>query len=645
MAPPSLFQTLPMLLVEMTVEYLEGYPRNALDTDIDTNLYNEGKIDLTPLLWVSERWRRAALSSICNNCVLSYSGGPNEYKIKYPALPSCFSGSKYGFETLVRRVTVHSPSWSDICSGAFNGTLNQARHKCPIFSLATDIEVDIIGDEQQRYRDMRSTSEPRLPAKDKAVMGFARSLRQVTPAATRLMLSFMSANSTNKKNRGLCNILASQLCGKSVTRITVASFTECTLPHFKLHDVSGLTSIMQEVGMACAPFARLAYLNARTLKELGVICKLEEDWRVLIYGDIETPAVYSSLTSLILKAVDFPYGVTWSAIEDAVVPFPVLSRLDVCGGYPFDDDVLFRGNGGTLKRLCIPFCAIGRNALGRFNVLGRRGGGIGRMDLVDIGEENGADIAFATGQARSHIAQQLIGIMEVATKLRLGGDTPDRCFLNVVKSAPNTAVLRSLEIQEYPLDIFDIIKVVSALPTLESLACEIERLALDVNALSVIECPSALRAKHFPLSSNFRHIFLPFDYGYKGFHDSNDSDSFLPGEYLHHIGDFDEEDFEGFEHDYARYENEYYDYDDDYGGDDFEHNSFDDEEEEEVDNRASVNEIAVVAMHIAVLCPNFVHVEVPKEMRSEFSREIIWATSTAEFKPYADTIRRLIYPS
>ncbi|KAJ2458326.1 hypothetical protein GGF42_002136, partial [Coemansia sp. RSA 2424] len=51
MAPPSLFQTLPMLLVEMTVEYLEGHSRNALDTDIDTNLYNEGKIDLTPLLW------------------------------------------------------------------------------------------------------------------------------------------------------------------------------------------------------------------------------------------------------------------------------------------------------------------------------------------------------------------------------------------------------------------------------------------------------------------------------------------------------------------------------------------------------------------------------------------------------------------
>ncbi|KAJ2757427.1 hypothetical protein GGI19_000028 [Coemansia pectinata] len=180
-----------------------------------------------------------------------------------------------------------------------------------------------------------------------------------------------------------------------------------------LRSVSGLTSITQGHTTACAPFAQLAYLNASTLKELKLINPEESDWRALIYGDTKTPAVYSSLTKFLLEPIDVPYDRPWAAIEDAV-PFPALLELDVSGDYPFNDDVLFRGNGGTLRKLCISFRALTRNAFGQFNVFNRSGAR--RTNLIDIDVVDNVDEELLVGQASARIAQQIHIVLE-ATKI------------------------------------------------------------------------------------------------------------------------------------------------------------------------------------------------------------------------------------
>ncbi|KAJ2622674.1 Spliceosome-associated protein 49, partial [Coemansia sp. RSA 1694] len=53
--------------------------------------------------------------------------------------------------------------------------------------------------------------------------------------------------------------------------------------------------------------------------------------------------------------------------------------------------------------------------------------------------------------------------------------------------------------------------------------------------------------------------------------------------------------------------------------------------------------VACTAMLVAVLCPNFVQVDLPLELRKAFGREIAWALVNDTFKPYADSINRLIY--
>ncbi|KAJ2876423.1 hypothetical protein GGH93_000740 [Coemansia aciculifera] len=180
-----------------------------------------------------------------------------------------------------------------------------------------------------------------------------------------------------------------------------------------LHSVSGLTSITQGHTTACAPFAQLTYLNASMPNELNLINPEESDWHALIYGDTKTPAVYSSLTKFLLEPIDVPYDRPWAAIEDAVL-FPALLELDVSGDYPFNDDVLFRGNGRTLRKLCIPFRALTRNAFGQFNVFGRSG--VTRMSLIDIDTVDNLDEDLIVRQTSVCIAQKIHIVLE-ATKI------------------------------------------------------------------------------------------------------------------------------------------------------------------------------------------------------------------------------------
>ncbi|KAJ2861078.1 hypothetical protein GGH94_005136, partial [Coemansia aciculifera] len=57
----------------------------------------------------------------------------------------------------------------------------------------------------------------------------------------------------------------------------------------------------------------------------------------------------------------------------------------------------------------------------------------------------------------------------------------------------------------------------------------------------------------------------------------------------------------------------------------------------------SVEEIARVAVHIAVACPSFAFVDIPLEHRKAFGREIAWAMVNRPFKPFADSISRLMF--
>ncbi|KAJ2057866.1 hypothetical protein GGI17_005404 [Coemansia sp. S146] len=138
----SIFQSLPMLIVEKVIEYLEGRPRNSSDSDsiIDMDEYNMAKV-CSLLLWVSECWRVAALSVICDNCEVCFESLPKGFSVRYPALPPNFAFPQYCMEKLVKRVVVHAPSWSDIGSEKFGSAPSQPEFAFPVFPSAATLMV------------------------------------------------------------------------------------------------------------------------------------------------------------------------------------------------------------------------------------------------------------------------------------------------------------------------------------------------------------------------------------------------------------------------------------------------------------------------------------------------------------------------
>ncbi|KAJ2828428.1 hypothetical protein FBU31_002922 [Coemansia sp. 'formosensis'] len=577
----SPFQILPMLIVEKVIECLEGFPRNGFDADIsrDVDGYNKAK-RVKELLWVSERWRVAAFSTICDNCEINFDNSSKGYSVRYPPFPAGFPFPQSRAEMLVKRVVVMVSSQCDICDEKSRCIHFRPNLKLPVFPSAATLMVCLDKDTTASYDEQELTPKGVLGAKRKSIVTFARALRRLTPAATGLGITFYSYSSADYLHGRLRNLLISELCCGTFTRLYAESLTGYPLLSFKLPVMSGLTSITHGFHSACIPFAILANRNAGTLQNLILLPETENDWRALIYGGTQTPVVYNSLTSLFLNFDSDLQEESWAAIED-VVSFPALRKLDIVDNYPLDDDLLFRGNGRTLQSLTIPPNMVIRNTLRRFGVLERSG--VTRMDSITIKYEFARYDALVVGLDDDSIERQVHRMVEVATRFTLEDDTGDGHVFRALFTAPRTATVQHLKIRDPTLDDRDIIEIISALPSLVSLTCTVLLPMPNIEAIPAREHPSSLLAEYHHLSGSFIKLAL-----YK--------------------------------------------------------NEGDDENGNVVDLDGLAKEIAHIVVQLAVLCPNFRHVDNLKGMHKAFSREIAKAMTHQPYLPYADSLRRLIFP-
>ncbi|KAJ1816002.1 hypothetical protein GGH91_003001 [Coemansia sp. RSA 2671] len=233
-----------------------------------------------------------------------------------------------------------------------------------------------------------------------------------------------------------------------------------------------------------------------TTSALIIAVDTEQDWLTVVYGGTDVATTYTRLATLELSVPDLPYETTWVAIDD-IAPFPVLSKLMVYGNtYPFDDDLLFRGNGDTMKRLRIPFCALARNILGRFDVLRRSK--VLQMDSVCIGYITNEDIELVDEHGSKSVERQIRSILHASASLIISDDTSEKLLYETIKAAPRTCFLRHLDFQGLVFYVPHIVSFITAIPSLVSLACKVENpnLAIGVNPES--SCLKCFHRRHYP---------------------------------------------------------------------------------------------------------------------------------------------------
>ncbi|KAJ2027249.1 hypothetical protein IWW57_002689 [Coemansia sp. S610] len=419
----------------------------------------------------------------------------------------------------------------------------------------------------------------------------------MTPAATGLNIVFCSYSSTIEESRGQCSNLVQQPCSRNISRLQVESRTDYDLSSLDLHSLSGLTSIAQGFTTAYAPFAHVAYRSADTLRELSLVCLEEDDWRTLLYGGSNIPAVYSRLTKLLLGFEDDEESMNWAAIDGAVF-FPALSEMTLEDDYPFGDELLFRGNRPTLRKLHIPFRMPAKNAFGRCNVFNCSGATW--MSLIDVGPLDPSDEDRVVGQSDAQVMQKFRSILEATMTFSLNGAVAAKYLLRALEPTASAAVLHELRLYERPLCASKALSIISAILSLVTLSGAIYQPVSNVKSIRAREHLRALRRKYPIDNSNFRRLNV-----LKGENDLADS-----------------------------------------AGDDFDicHNASAGNAWLHYKMDKFTRKIAVVAVKIAALCPNFSHVVLPKEIRGEFSREVALAMTNGPFMPYANRLSRLIYP-
>ncbi|KAJ2862821.1 hypothetical protein GGH94_004014 [Coemansia aciculifera] len=436
-----------MLVAEKIVEYLEGRLRNAFDDDIDK--HNETKKILHLLLSVGK---------------VVFDNARGVFEVNYPAWPAGVSYLRFLRDKLVKQVIVTAPGWKDMFDKNSSETIAWSQYNGAIFSSATTLVVKL-----NRANSFSHSAAAKLDAgaSRNEIDSLARSIRRLAPAVTGMSVVAISVDATHKSHREL------------------------------LYGMSGLTSITHGGNVPCSPIARLAYLNASTLKELRILPATQGDWDSLIKCGKKSPAVYTSLVSLSMDIANTFSAQSWTTIE-GLVPLPVLAKLAISGVYPLDDDTLFRGNGRTLRNLRLPFDAIARNTLGRFNVLEHSG--ITQVSSIHIVQ---TPDTYEPISSEDFVGDQIHRMLETSPILKLGCDMASGNMSSILCNAPRTAIPQHLTLFDQFCSIGDIISIVSALLSLVSLTTEIRGSATRIGLIPESEHPGILHKMYYPLSSNF----------------------------------------------------------------------------------------------------------------------------------------------
>ncbi|KAJ2910446.1 hypothetical protein GGI21_000865, partial [Coemansia aciculifera] len=348
-----------------------------------------------------------------------------------------------------------------------------------VFRSATILELHLNKDTVQAPTSASSPNPASTPAPapvftKEQVVSFARSVRSLTPAATCVTIAYEFVSDSSENASDLHSTLVTELYRGGITRMGIYSIT-------------GRSPL--------------------TLQRLAIKPASKDNWRTLLYGGTEDPASFGCLEYLTIRISKSSHTRTWTAAAD-VAPFPILSTLNVSGGYPFDDDVLFRGNGQTMQSLRLPFSALARNALGRFNVLKRNGAG--ELKDVCIGRISNADNTFIAGLAVVLIKRQIHSVLEVAAVLSTTCDTTDVHIYKAIIDMPRTSVLQHLRLGMLRIGVVGVISIASALPSLVSLTCDLKEPQITAMTSPGSKSLGDLRKRHLVWKSNLREIRVPY---------------------------------------------------------------------------------------------------------------------------------------
>ncbi|KAJ2441450.1 hypothetical protein GGF42_007287 [Coemansia sp. RSA 2424] len=351
----SSFQTLPLLIVDLIVDYVVGGSRLQLIR------MSAGKLTtarlLQPLLSVCHNFHAAVQPRIFNRYVLDLVTLNNQTGIQN-TYQSPSNGPSAHLVAKDLEISIDLPC---ISSGGALEMLTHFPYNDSVFPAVRSLTFNCNFNLLSRQED----SAIGLAMADANTMAFSQRLRQMAPRARKLVVSDCNARGWPPRIAHDFHFLVSELLpavdhfeyrvNKQDHRIVPTFDGVCNLVHIDcVLDVGSNT------------FFQLARQCARSLRSLNLwqfACSSE---LLDISGLIQYPdgsyVEYSSLQKLKLETWIYADSVQRPTFAGAA-PFPILRDLRIMGDYPFGDGTPFRGNAATLEHLCLNLAPRLANAL------------------------------------------------------------------------------------------------------------------------------------------------------------------------------------------------------------------------------------------------------------------------------------------
>ncbi|KAJ2886733.1 hypothetical protein H4R27_000430 [Coemansia aciculifera] len=502
MLPLSLFQLLPIHIVELIVDHLVA--SNRLLAEGVTTESPEHKLLLLPLLWVCHNFRAISCLAFYRANTVKFKGDEYEKDVGqywWSKRLKKFYPSTYH---LAREIHILLDK-----SGFYAGKTLEALSRAPFDGCAFPQAQKLIFTFHP-YREQDYVT-PGAAEIDANINAFVQRVKQIAPMVCEVEVVGTSNPVTLPSDNKHINDFLSQVF-QLVTRV-VYKTNEHNVPLvLPAANISHLVHIDIDVSVdfivantPVMPQAQnnavmhLARQNAGTLQFLSIGTFTWDHISDLVKDASGDGIAYPQLHVLKLKS-------GWNSNEHRrpvitkVVPFPRLCHLRVAGTFPFGDDILFRGNAGTLKCLNITLDHDMAIMLQRHSIF--TPASHPRLRCVKIEVPHVSILNdFATDKT---LLKFLLDIAPAATMREIKGICSNPWFHSSLPVFGNYTNIQILVLPDTRLTLWDAIKLIDLLPHLS----EVHNPSPVVGPLPADVTVGTLAAfvvsKHISMSKRFR---------------------------------------------------------------------------------------------------------------------------------------------
>ncbi|KAJ2859737.1 hypothetical protein GGH94_005939 [Coemansia aciculifera] len=496
----SAFQLLPEHVVKLIVDHVACPSRHKLDgARLTSHVSSALQI---PLLWVCHNFRAFVFTRFCSDYALYLRSELDAYHVTRCSWPLCLQGLNcYPTNRLAKRLEVTLDIW-DIYSGKSLQQLSSAPYDGCAFplvrTLAFNIRVYKHSEEKRDYDHPTEDYKIPPPGSEAKIYAFVQRVKDMAPAVSEIYLDTRDTDfEPSECNESHALLLVSQLY--RVVETTIVSERNNDLVFSPgLAPIGNLTSIKFDIHGCDYSILPLVRQNAQSLQTLVVRLLMNLDISELIQypGDGGKYIEYPRLHTLDISGSDARQRPGFNG----AVPFPNLRRLTLLLRYPFDDDVLFRGNGATLENLSMMLHPAVVALLKRHNVFTRTSHP--KLRVCSYGFRDDEPSAFDTASDYVKFVLSIAPAAPVQMLHALSGSS--EALMPALSLLGGHTSIQVLSMYRVRLSFWDTLIFIKSLPLLSDLHTMAPTLGDIPQGVTDVDLPEYVHSTYAPMGKRFR---------------------------------------------------------------------------------------------------------------------------------------------